>query len=116
MTIHPDEVSFREPSNPVPFIMAVGKKGYVDVHEWLLYLSFNFKDGNLLLVEREEYNEDMVLMRTIYLKPCIVSDGWHYRVTPGFYVVQWLGSPVAMSRQSTRTTITVSMFMQSTKP
>ena len=34
--------------------------------ERLLCLCFNFKDGNLMLVEREEFDEDMVLMRTIY--------------------------------------------------
>ena len=87
MTIRDNEVSFREPSNPIPFIMTLEKEGYVDVHERLLCLQFNFKDGNLLLVEREEYDEDMVLMQTIYQKPCTFADGWHYRVTFGFYIV-----------------------------
>ena len=66
MALREDEVSFREPSQEVQFIMTVEKEGYIDVDEGLLCLCFNFKDGNLMLVEREEFDEDMVLMRTIY--------------------------------------------------
>ena len=98
MSLREDEVSFREPSQEVPFIMTVGREGYIDVDERLLCLRFNFKDGNLMLVEREEFDEDMVLMRTIYQKPRTSSGVWRYRVTPGHYVVQWLGSPVSMSQ------------------
>ena len=88
MALRKDEVSFRKPSQEVPFIMTVGKEGYIDVDECLLYLRFNFRDGNLMLVEREEFNEDMVLMRTIYQKPCTSTGAWKYRVTLGHYFVQ----------------------------
>ena len=94
MALREGEVSFREPSQEVPFIMTVGREGYIDVDERLLYLRFNFKNGNLMLVEREEFDEDMVLMQTIYQKLCTSSGVWRYRVTSGHYVVQWLGSQV----------------------
>ena len=68
--------------------MTIGKEDYIDVDERLLCLHFNFKDRNLMLVEREEFDEDMVLMRTIYQKPGTSSGVWKYRVTPGHYVVQ----------------------------
>ena len=110
MALRKDEVSFREPSQEVPFIMTIGEEGYIDVDECLLCLRFNFKDGNLMLIEREEFDEDMVLMRTIYQMPRTSSGVWKYRVTPGHYVVQWLGSPISMSQQSTQTLSTVSSF------
>ena len=69
MALREDKVSFREPSQEVPFIMTVGNEGYIDVDERLFCLCFNFKDGNLMLVEREEFDMDMVLMQTIYQKP-----------------------------------------------
>ena len=115
MSLREDEVSFREPSQEVPFIMTVGREGYIDVDERLLCLRFNFKDGNLMLVEREEFDEDMVLMRIIYQKPRTSSGVWRYRVTPGHYVVQWLGSPVSMFQQSTQTPSTISSFQWVTR-
>ena len=60
------EVSFSEPSHTAPFIMRVESEGYLDVDERLLFLHFGFEVLPLLLVEREEYDEDMVLMRPIY--------------------------------------------------
>ena len=87
MALGEDKVSFREPSQEVPFIMTVGKEDYIDVDKRLLCLRFNFKDGNLMLVEREEFDEDMVLMLTIYQKPRTSSGVWRYQVTLGHYVV-----------------------------
>ena len=110
MALREDKVSFREPSQEVPFIMTVGREGYIDVDERLLCLRFNFKDGNLMLIERKEFDEDMVLMQTIYQKPRTSSGVWRYRVTPSHYIVQWLGSPISMSQQSTQTLSTVSSF------
>ena len=79
-----DKISFREPSHHVPFIMKVGEDGYLDVDERVLCLHFNLKDGNLMLLEREEYDQDMVLMQTIYQRPHSSMDMWHYRVTPSY--------------------------------
>ena len=90
--------------------MIIGKEGYIDVDERLLCLRFNFKDRNLMLVEREEFDEDMVLMQTIYQKPHTSSGVWKYRMTRGHYVVQWLGSPISMLQQSTQTPSTISSF------
>ena len=88
MALQEGEVIFRKPSQEVPFIMIVGKEGYKDEDEHLLCLRFNFRDGNLMLIEREEFDEDMVLMQTIYQKPCTSSGAWKYRVTLGHYVLQ----------------------------
>ena len=44
-----------------------------------------------MLVEREEYDEDMALMRTVYQRPRYSDVGVFYRVTPGYYKVQWVG-------------------------
>ena len=50
-----------------------------------------------MLVEREEFDEDKVLMQTIYQKPHTSTRAWKYQVIPSHYVVQWLGSPISMS-------------------
>ena len=60
------KVSFSKPSHTAPFIMIVEREGYLDVDERLLCLHFGIEVLPLLLVEQEEYDEDMVLMRTIY--------------------------------------------------
>ena len=72
------EVSFSEPSHTTPFIMRVDSEGYLDMDERLLCLHFGIEVLPLLLIEREEYDEDMVLMRTIYQRPCYLADGCHY--------------------------------------
>ena len=50
-------------------MMAIEEEIYVDVDDHLLCLHFNIEHDLLVLVEREEYDEDMVLMRTVYQKP-----------------------------------------------
>ena len=60
------EVRFSELSHSAPFIMIVGNEEYLDADEWLLCLHFSIEVNPLLLVEREKYDEDMVLMRTIF--------------------------------------------------
>ena len=89
------EVSFSEPSHTAPFIMRVESKGYLDVDERLFSLHFGIEVLPLLLVEQEEYDEDMVLIRTIYQRPCYLEDGCHYRVYHGYYKVQQLCLPSA---------------------
>ena len=92
------EISFPEPSHSSPFIMCVESEGFVDVDERLLCLHFSIEVLVLLLVEREEYDEDMVLMRTIYQKPCYSTDGYHNQVYPGYYKVEQLCPPSMSSK------------------
>ena len=44
-----------------------------------------------MLVEREEFDEDMVLTRTVYQRPQYFDVGVFYQVTLGYYKVQWVG-------------------------
>ena len=41
----------------------------------------------MVLVEREEYDDDMVLMQILYQRPRYSDVGVFYRVTSGFYKV-----------------------------
>ena len=80
-----DEVCFIEPSQSVPFLMTVDKEGFLDVDDRLLCLHFNIQHGPMVLVEREEYDDDMVLMRILYQRPRYSNVGVFYRITAGFY-------------------------------
>ena len=59
------EVWFSKPSHPALFVMFVGPDGYLDVEERLLCRHFETELDPSVVVEREEFDEDMVLMRTI---------------------------------------------------
>ena len=72
----------------------------MDVDDRFLCLHFQIQHGPLVLVEREEYDDDMVLMRTLYQRPRYSDDGVFYRVTPGFYKVQWVGDSVIPGTES----------------
>ena len=91
MRIGANDVCFTEPSHTHPFLMIVEEEGFIDVDDRLLCLHFNIQHGPLVLVEREEYDEDMVLMRTVYQRPRYSDVGVFYRVIPGYYKVQWIG-------------------------
>ena len=54
------EVRFTEPFHSALFIMFVDDMGFLDVEERLLCLHFNIEPGPLVIVEREEYDDDMV--------------------------------------------------------
>ena len=95
-----DEVCFTKPSQSVPFLMIVDEKGFLDIDDRLLCLHFNIQHGPLVLVEREEYDDDMVLKRILYQRPRYSDDGVFYRITPGFYKVQWVGKSVTPSTES----------------
>ena len=110
------EVSFSEPSHTAPFIMTVEREEYLDVDEGLLCLHFGIEVLPLLLVEREEYDEDMVLMRTIYQRPCYSAEGYHYRVFPGYYKVQQLCPPSASSKIYASSPIALSSEQKWTSP
>ena len=60
-----DEVWFRESSNFAPFVITVDNESFFDVEKRLLCLHFDIEAGPLVIVEREEFDKDMDLMRTI---------------------------------------------------
>ena len=95
-----NEVCFIEPSQLVPFLMTVDKEGFLDVDDRLLCLHFNIQHGPMVLVEREEYDDDMGLMQTLYQRPRYSDVGVFYRVTSGFYKVQWVGKSVTPGTES----------------
>ena len=91
MKIGANDFCFTEPSHTHPFLMTVEEEGNIDVDDRLLCLHFNIEHGPLVLVEREEFDEDMVLMRTVYQRPRYSDVEVFYQVTPGYYKVQWVG-------------------------
>ena len=58
--------------------MFVDNMGFLDVEERLLCLHFDIEPGPLVIVEREEYDDDMVLMRTILQRPHSCIPRWSY--------------------------------------
>ena len=46
--------------------MSVGTEDNLDVDKLLFCFHFNFKDSKLMVLERKDYDEDMVLMQIIY--------------------------------------------------
>ena len=90
--------------------MFVDDIGFLDVEERLLYLHFDIEPGPLVIVEREEYDDDMVLMQTILQRPHSCIPRWSYRVTPGYHKVLSLASLVSGSEQSTPISQSVSSF------
>ena len=59
-------VCFTKSSHTIPFLMTIDEEGFLDIDDQMLCLHFNIEHGPLVLVEREEYHEDMVLMHTMY--------------------------------------------------
>ena len=97
------KVWFLESSHAAPFMMFLDPIGHLDVEERLLCLYFEIEHGPLVIVEREEFDEDMVLMRTILQRPHTCIPRWLYRVFPRYYKVLSLASPVSTSQQSSPT-------------
>ena len=91
MRIGANDVCFTEPSHTHPFLMTVEEEGFIDVDDRLLCLHFDIQHGSLVLLERKEYDEDMVLMQTVYQRLRYSNVGVFYRVTLGYYKVQWVG-------------------------
>ena len=110
MGLDAGEVRFTEPFHSAPFIMFVDNMGFVDVEERLLCLHFNIEPGPLVIVEREEYDDDMVLMRTILQRPHTCIPRWSYQVRPGYYKVLSLPSRLSSSEESMPTPQSVSSF------
>ena len=110
MGLDEDEVWFIEPSHSALFVMFVKDIGFLDVEERLLCLHFDIEPGWLVIVEREEYDNDMVLMRTILQRPHFCIPRWSYQVTPRYYKVLSLASPISGSKQFTPTPQLISSF------
>jgi hypothetical protein len=70
------DVSFRTFNSQVPFVLHVSNRGFAMVPEQLLCVRFHLQEATLL-VEREEFDEDGNLCRTVYQKS-YVSDGTSY--------------------------------------
>ena len=103
MKIGPNKVCFTNSSHTVPFMMTVDEGGFLGIDDYLLCLHFDIQHGPLVLVVREEYDEDMVFIRTVYQRPRFSDIGVFYRIIPGFYKVQWVGesvTPVFVSKNT----------------
>ena len=111
MGLDAGDVRFTKPFHSAPFIMFVDDMGFLDVEERLLCLHFNIEPRPLVIVEREEYDDDdMVLMRTILQRPHTCIPRWSYQVRPGYYKVLSLPSCLSGSEESTPTPQSVSSF------
>ena len=88
------EVWFTQPFHSAPFVMFVDPVGSLDVEERLLCLHFDIEQGPLVIVEREEFDKDMVSMRTVLQILHTCCPRWSYQVFLGYYKVLSLASPV----------------------
>jgi hypothetical protein len=104
-----DVVSFRLLSSKVPFVLHVGNEGYAIVNEKLLCLKFHLQD-TCLLVEREEFNDNGALVRTIYQNPEVSNIGTYFKVMPGSYTVTGGLTSFNLSQASTFTSGSLSSF------
>jgi hypothetical protein len=81
-------VSFRNSSSSVPFVLHVDKRGFATVPERLLSLRFNLLQQSLL-VEKEEFDHDGILVRTVYQKPNDINGESIFVVFPGV-ILSWV--------------------------
>jgi hypothetical protein len=80
------DVSFRTPTSHIPFVLHVNNRGFATVPENLLCVRFHLEEATLL-VEREEFDDDGNLCRTVYQKPYVCDGVSYYKVWPGSYTV-----------------------------
>ena len=78
--------SFRTAADPRSFIIHVGDEEYVTIDETILCTRFRLVESTLL-VEREEFDDNGVFLRTVYIRPISTDNGWQYRVGSGSYTV-----------------------------
>ena len=86
--------SFRTAGDPRSFIIHVGDEEYVTIDKTILCTRFRLVESTLL-VEREEFDDNGSVLRTVYVKPISTDIGWHYRVGLGSYIV--VGARLVMS-------------------
>ena len=110
MGLDKGKVWFSELSHAALFIMFVDPISYLDVEERLLCLHFEIEPGPLVIVEKKEFDEDMVLMRTILQRPHTHIPRWSYQEFPGYYKVLNLASLISASQQSSPTPQSMSSF------
>ena len=82
MDLRIDEVWFIKPSHSIPFIILVDNDRFLDVGERLLCLNFDIKPRPLVIVERKEFDENMILMLTIFQRLHTYIPRWSSRITP----------------------------------
>ena len=78
--------SFRAANNSRPFIIDIGEEEYVAIDEVVLCTRFWFLESTLL-VEREEWDENGSIVRTVYVRPISTNRGLQFRVGAGRYSV-----------------------------
>jgi hypothetical protein len=105
------DVSFRSHNSQVPFVLHVSNRGFATVPEQLLCVRFNLQEMSLL-VEKEEFDDDGNLCRTVFQKPYVSDKGSYYKVWPGSYTV--IGGVLAFdpNRESTLSPTSISSFQQ----
>jgi hypothetical protein len=97
-----DVVSFRIANAFVPFVLQVYEDGHTIVSECLLCLKFHLQETSLL-VEREEFDFDGILLQIVYQKPYFSNSGTYYRVSSGTYTITGRVSSFDLSQASTLT-------------
>jgi hypothetical protein len=102
-------VSFRISSSPVVFVFHADEDGFAVVDERLLWLRFHLQETSLL-VEKEEFDLNGDLIRTVYQKPTMTESGTYYRVTAGSYHIIGGVASFNMSQASTLTPRTTASF------
>jgi hypothetical protein len=104
-------VSFRTSTSLVPFVLHVNDRGHATVPERLLCLRFHLQPQSLL-VEREEFDCDGNLLRTVYQSPVVTDSGSFYKVFPGSYTIIGGIRSVEISQDSSLSPATVSSFQR----
>jgi hypothetical protein len=108
-------VSFRNSSSSVPFVLHVDKRGFATVPERLLSLRFNLLQQSLL-VEKEEFDHDGILVRTVYQKPNDINGESIFVVFPGSYTVMGGLSSSSLSDTATQSPGSFSSFRRRSHP
>jgi hypothetical protein len=105
------DVSFKSHNSQVPFVLHVSTRGFATVPEQLLCVRFNLQEMSLL-VEKEEFDDDGNLCRTVFQKPYVSDKGSYYKAWPGSFTV--IGGVLVFdpNRESTLSPTSISSFQQ----
>jgi hypothetical protein len=99
----------------VLFVLHVDKCGFATVPERLLSLRFNLQQQSLL-VEKEEFDYDGILIRTVYQNPSDIDGESIYVFFPGNYTVIGGISGSLISNTATQSHGSFSLFRRKTHP
>ena len=86
--------SFKTTTDLRSFIIHIGDEEYVTIDETILCTRFRLVESTLL-VKREEFDDNGSVLRTVYVRPILTDDGWHYRAGSGSYTI--IGARLEMS-------------------